>query len=159
MITAHIESFTERLEELKPLLPIHWEELALDKEKVPLDPQFDIYIAREAIGQVLFVALRERGELIGYFIGFVAPGLHYRTCLTLTMDIFYVCPAHRGSKGGVVLFEAVKQEAKRRGVQRWFVGDKEHAKVHAEALFAHMGFEKVETTFSLWLGGHDGAQK
>lgn len=151
MITAQVESFADRLHELKPLLPLHWAELALDKDKVPLDPQYDVYIAREERGEVLFVTLRDAGELVGYFIGFIAPGLHYKTCLTLTMDIFYVVPQHRGKSGGVALFEAVKKEAKRRRVQRWFVGNKEHSKVHAEALFLHLGFEKVETYYSLWL--------
>lgn len=152
MITAHLESFEERLPEMRPLFPLHWEELALNKDKVPLDPQYDIYIERERRGELLLMVLRDRGELIGYFIGFVAPGLHYKTCLTLTMDIFYVSPEHRGNGGGVVLFNAVKQEARRRGVQRWFVGNKEHSKVHAESLFLHMGFEKVETYYSMWLG-------
>jgi hypothetical protein len=33
------------------------------------------------------VALRERGELVGYFVGFVAPRLHYPRTLTFIMDI------------------------------------------------------------------------
>lgn len=152
MITAAVEGFTERLFELKPLLPIHWEELGLDNDKVPLDPQYDIYDTRERAGELLFVTLRESGVLIGYFIGFIAPGLHYKTCLTLHLDIFYVTPEHRGKNGGLVLFEFVKREAIRRGVQRWYVGNKEHAKVHATKLFLAMGFEHVESTYSMWLG-------
>ena len=150
MITTHIESFTERQEELKPLLPLHWEELALNKDKVPLDPQYDIYVERERRGELLFVTLREAGRLVGYFIGFIAPGLHYRSCLTCTMDIFYVHPEVRCRFAGVRLFKAVKAEVKRRGVQRWFVGSKVHA--DASRLFEALGFEKVETYYSMWLG-------
>lgn len=152
MITAYVERLSDVLEDLKPLFPIHWEELGLNRDKVPLDPQYAIYERRDEAGEVLFVALRKHGALIGYFVGFVAPGLHYKTCLTLTMDIFYVLPEHRGSRAGLILFEEVKREAKRRGVQRWFVGNKEHSKVHAEALFLLLGFEKVETYYSMWLG-------
>ena len=79
MLTVQVESFPELLEELKPLLPLHWEELALNKDKVPLDPQYDVYLQKDVNGQVLSIAARENGELIGYFIGFVAPGLHYKT--------------------------------------------------------------------------------
>ena len=118
MITAQLESFAERLDELKVLLPTHYLELALNQDKVPLDPQYDIYIQREKLGELMFIALRESGALIGYFIGFVAPGLHYKTCLTLTMDIMYVHPGKRKSGGGNVLIDFVKQEAIRRGVQR-----------------------------------------
>ena len=149
MITAQVESLTARLEEMKPLFPLHWEELALNRDKVPLDPQYDIYLARDARGEVLFVTLREFGELVGYFVGFVAPGLHYRTCLTLTMDIFYVRPDKRG-RCGVKLFRAVEQEAKRRGVQRMFVGSKCHK--DASWLFERLGYSEVERYYSKWMG-------
>jgi GNAT superfamily N-acetyltransferase len=150
MLTVQVESLTDRLEEMKPLFPQHWEELALNKDKVPLDPQYDIYLRRDAAGEVLFVTVREDGELVGYFVGFVAPGLHYRTCLTLTMDIFYVHPDHRGQAGGLKLFREVHREARRRGVQRAFYGSKNHK--DASRLFEAIGCEPVETYYSIWLG-------
>lgn len=150
MLTTQLESFTEVLPELKPLLPTHWEELALNKDKVKLDPQYNIYLARDAAGEVMFVTLRELGQLVGYFIGFVAPGLHYKTCLTLHGDIFYVWPANRGGGGGFVLFNFVKAEAKRRGVQRVFAGTKMHK--DCAWMFERMGWDECERTFTLWLG-------
>ena len=149
MITAQIESFTEMLEELKPLLPLHWEELGLNKDSVPLDPMFETYIAREAQGEVIFTTLRDDGELIGYFIGFITPGLHYRTCLTCIMDIFYVVQDKRGRKGGFTLFAEVKKELQRRGVQRWFVGEKLHKP--CDQFFNALGFEPVERIHSMML--------
>lgn len=150
MMTAQVESLTDVLEELKPLLPTHWEELALNKDKVPLDPQYDIYLARDACGEVLFVTLRDTGRLIGYFVGFIAPGLHYRTCLTLTMDIFYVWPQFRGRRAGFMLFAAVQKEATRRGALRMFAGSKLHK--DASWLFEQLGYEEVERYYSKWLG-------
>ena len=93
---------------------------------------------------------REAGKLVGYFVGFVAPGLHYETCLTLTMDIFYVHPDHRRGIGGLKLFRAVEKEAKRRGVQRMLVGSKCHA--DASTLFERLGYTEVERYYSMWLG-------
>lgn len=151
MITCHVESLTETLEELKPLFPAHFAELALNQDKAPLDPQYDIYLQRDARGEVLFVAVRKLGTLIGYFVGFVAPGLHYKTCLTLTMDIFFIAEEHRGSGVGYSLFKAVEAEAKRRGVQRMFVGSKLHK--DASWLFERLGYEEVERYYSVWLGG------
>lgn len=151
MITVHIESFEERLHELKSLLPAHYEELALNQDKVPLSPQYPIYIARERAGELLFVTLRDMGELVGYFIGFVAPGLHYSTCLTCTMDIFYVRKDLRTGRAGVNLFKFVERELRRRGVQRWFAGSKVHA--DASALFKYLKFERCEIYFTKWLGG------
>lgn len=151
MLTAHVENLTERLEDLKPFFPMHWEELALNQKQVPLDPQYDAYLAKDAAGEMMLVALRKDGAIVGYFVGFVAPGLHYKTCLTLTMDIFYVLPEHRGEGGGFVLFKAVEAEAKRRGVQRMFVGSKLHK--DASWLFEKLGYEEVERFYCLWMGG------
>lgn len=149
MITWGVEDFPTFLEEAKPLFPKHWEELALDKEKVPLDPQYEIYLERDRRGEVLLMAGRSAGELIGYFVGFVAPGLHYKTCLTLTMDIFWVHPEYRGRQG-VMLFKAVETEARRRGIQRMFVGSKLHK--DASWLFEKLRYTEVERYYSMWLG-------
>lgn len=150
MITWCLESLTERLPEMKPLFPEHWKELALDQEQVPLDPQYEIYLERDKRGEVMFLAGRCNGALIGYFVGFVAPGLHYRTCLTLTMDIFWVHPEYRGQSAGLKLFKAVEREAVRRGVQRMFVGSKCHK--DASWLFEHLGYREVERYYSKFLG-------
>ena len=150
MITTHVESFEENLEYLKPLLPIHYKELALNQDKVPLSPQFDKYVATEKQGGLIFVTLRKAGEMVGYFIGFIAPGLHYSTCLTCQMDIFYVLPEHRGSGTGFQLFKFVEQQLKKRGVQRLFVGSKLHK--DASWLFEKLNYTPVETYYSAWLG-------
>lgn len=150
MLTAQVEDFKPFLEEVKPLLQGHWEELALNKDKVPLDPQYEQYFKYDAEGKILVVTLREAGELIGYFVGLVAPGFHYKTCLTYTMDIFYVCPKARGNGGGQVMVKFLENELKRRGVQRMFMGTKCHK--DAGWMFEKLGYEKVEIYYSKWLG-------
>lgn len=150
MLTAAPEPFAPFLEEVKPMLPLHYEELALNKDAVPLDPQYDEYLRRDAKGMVMTIALRDSGELVGYFVGFIAPGLHYQTCLTLHLDIFWIRPDHRGKMGGVKLFKAVEVEATRRGVQRMFVGSKVH--MDASWLFERLGYSEVERTYSKMIG-------
>lgn len=149
MITAHCENLTEGLQELSTHFEQHYRELALNQDQVPLSPQYDIYLARDARGEVCYVALRDAGKLVGYFVGFVAPGLHYSTCLTCTLDIFWVHPDYRKGRSGIILFRAVEKELKRRGVKRWFVGSK--TKQPADSLFKYLGFEPVELYFSKWL--------
>ena len=159
MITAHVERLAQNLEELKPLFDPHWRELALNRDRVPLDPQYEVYLAREAQGQVLCVVLRERGKILAYFVGFIAPGLHYRTCLTLQMDIFWLHPDYRDAESLVTverdmlceqLFDAVEAEGRRRGVQRVFYGSKLHA--DAAALFEARKMVEVERYYSAWWG-------
>lgn len=150
LFSAQVEPFMVGVEELKPLLPGHWEELALNQDKTPLDPQWEAYAQREAAGQLLYVTLRQAGALKGYFIGFIAPGLHYRQCLTLTMDIYYTTPDVRGGTAGLRLMRAVMKEAKRRGVQRVFFGSKLHK--DSGRLFEALGLKPVETYYSSWIG-------
>lgn len=155
MITTQIESFEERLEELKPLLPEHWRELALFQDRMPLDPQYDAYIARERAGQLLFVTAREDGRLIGYWISFIAPGLHYKSTLTNQLDIYWVRPDHRGKHAGFALADLVKAESKRRGVKIWYAGSKNHKP--SEWFFERLGFERCEAYFVQWIGSEDDA--
>jgi GNAT superfamily N-acetyltransferase len=150
MITCHVESLEKCLDEWKLLIPMHYKELAQDQDKVPLAPQYHVYIERERAGSLLFVTLRDAGQLVGYFIGFIAPGLHYSTCLTCTMDIFYVRKDRRSGSAGVRMFRFVETELRRRGVQRWFMGSK--VKADASALFKRIGAAPVETYYSKWLG-------
>lgn len=150
MLTIAVEEVPDLIAEIQPLLPLHWEELALNRDKVPLDPQYDIYLRRAAAGETLAVTVRDAGELVGYFIGFIAPGLHYRTCLTLTMDIFYVKKDARNKFAGIKLFRAVEAEARRRGVQRMMVGSKLHK--DASVLFERLNYDPVETYYSKWIG-------
>jgi GNAT superfamily N-acetyltransferase len=150
LITFCAEPLTPTLPELQALFPLHWKELALDQDYVPLDPQYDIYLRRDAAGEVLFIAGRDAGRLVAYFVGFVAPGLHYRTCLTLTMDIFLVLPEYRKGSAGVRLFRTVEAEARRRGVNRMFMGSKLHK--DSSALFKRLGYEPVEIYHAKYLG-------
>ncbi len=150
MLTAQVEPWPAFIQEAQPLLPLHWEELALEQDKVPLAPQYDVYASRHAAGQVLVVTLRQDGVLKGYFIGFVAPGLHYKTCLTLTMDIFWTHPSIRKGFAGVKLFRLVEKEARRRGVQRMMFGSKLHKDV--SKLFEFLKMQAIEVYYSKWLG-------
>lgn len=151
MITAQVEKFIDNVLILRELFPLHYKELALDQDKVPLAPDWNAYIESEDAGRLIFMTLRQDGEMVGYFIGFIGSGLHYSTCLECKMDIFFIHPKARGEElPGLKLFRALEQELKRRGVQRWFVGSKMHAS--ADALFKRLGFKPIEVYHSKWLG-------
>src|SRR5690348_11565534 len=110
MITAQLETLGDCLEEMKILFPLHWDEIAIFKDKMPLEPQYEIYFRREAAGELVMPILRCDGKIIGYWPTFVAPGLHYGSTLTATTDILYVHPDHRGNGSGKLLFDCLKAE-------------------------------------------------
>lgn len=152
MITAQIEQLEPILEEIKPLLQPHYEELALDKEHVPLYPQYDEYIRRERLGNLVMATVRKDGVLAGYLIAFVAPGLHYKTCLTCHMDIIRIAEWARGGMTALKLMRCFMKETRRRGVNRWFMGKKIHAGIDIGRLYEAFGFRPVEVTYSLYEG-------
>ena len=152
MITFAIELFSEVYGELKPLLEEHYAEISTHKDHgVPLEPMEDVYRARQADGSLMMVIGREDGQIVSYFVCFVAPGLHYRSCLTCTPDIFFVAPEKRTGTLGMRMFRFVEKELVRRGVQRWSVGSK--VQHDASALFRYLKFEPVEMMYEKWLGG------
>lgn len=149
MITAQVEGFRENVGEIKDLIPAHYDKLSLHVGRFPLKPQWHVYFEREARGELLFVTLRKDGKMIGYWISFVSPGLHYETCLTAIMDIWFVHPEHIAGKSPILLMRTVERELSRRGVNLWFAGSKD--KNPCGPLFERMGFQRVETYYSKWL--------
>lgn len=150
MITAQVEALRDVLAEMRPLFPLHYADLSLHaKHGFELDPQYGVYLERERQGMVLCVTLRKDGRIIGYQVGFIAPGLHYQGCLTHSPDIFFIHPEHRGGSAALRLFRAYEKELRRRGVDLWFGGSKNHKSTGQ--LFESLGFEAVETIYAKWL--------
>ena len=154
MLTAQVEPYATALPELLPHYDLHWQEVALDQDKpeAALAPRFDFYAQRDAAGELVLVTLRETGALVGYFLCFVAYAPHYRDCLTAHMDIVFVHPRVRGRHGGMRLIRAMQRELKRRGVKRWFAGEKIGRSSGLGRMYEIAGFRPVETHYSMWLG-------
>lgn len=150
MITFMVEPFSSVYEELLPLLHEHYDEISLHKEHgFPLQPKVAAYQAREQDGSLMMIIGREAGKIVAYFVCFIAPGLHYETCLTCSPDIFFVQEDKRGGRAGIRMFQFTERELKRRGVKLWFVGSKNKHSV--TALFDYLEFEPVETIHAKWL--------
>lgn len=150
MLTAQIETLKEGLPELKHILPMHYGELSEHyRHGIPLCPQYQTYLVHEERGEILYITLRDKGRLEGYFVGFVTRCLHYQT-FTLTLDIIYVTPEARGQKGGVLLMKEISREFKRRGIKLWKMGLKEEHREHMEKLLLGFGFKPFERTYALW---------
>lgn len=150
MITAQIESYSKCIDELKPLYHAHWEELALHKDKVTLEPRYDIYETLNSDGSLLLATLRDDGELVGYFMGIVNYELHYASCKAMVVDIFRLLPCARGKWNAVKLFRVVEEGAKAMGVSRVYYGSK--ATRDASSLFKYLKCEKAEVIYTKWIG-------
>lgn len=156
MLSTHIECFMANKLELTYLFEEHYEEISVhQKHGIPLDPDWLKYSAKEQSGELLFIALRNRGRLVGYFSGFLATALHYKGILQLGLDLIYVHPSSRGEingqNGGAMLRDAAISEAKRRGVRLFTAGFKDFRSKHMRKLLLDGGFEPFETHYALWI--------
>lgn len=150
-ITYQTEALRDCLPEMQAfLLQAHWEELALEKDKIPLSPNYDEYLRLDDAHVLIVVTVRDAGVMIGYFLGFVAPHLHYSTCLTCTMDIFYIVKDYRQHGVGMGLFKYTEFVLKKMGVKKWVVGSKLHK--DATFLFEKLDFSPIETYHAKYLG-------
>lgn len=138
-VTFQREYCEEFIPEIIPILANHYDELAVNKEHVPLDPNFDGYREKELEGRLHIFTARLGRELIGYIIGFIDNNhLHYKSTVHYLNDIYYVKAEYRSNGVGARFFIAHEKELKTFGVERIVQFTKNH-KSH-QAMFEAMGY-------------------
>lgn len=90
-------------EGLEDMLAQHWEEVALDRDLIPLDPDWETMRRMERAGDFRVVSARRNGRLVGYAAFLVSRPLHYRTTLHALNDVIYIAPEERRGLTGVRL--------------------------------------------------------
>lgn len=122
MITYQVESYrTSRDDEL---IEMHYQEIAPDKDHIPLDPDWALYDALENSGNLVCFTARDDGKMIGYSVFILRYHLHYRTTKFAANDVIYVHPDYRkGTSVGRELIKRSMQELKEYGVTKvqWHV--------------------------------------
>lgn len=149
MATFAREILFEVVEDVQPLLALHYEELTLHKDRVKLDPMWERYAHLEASHRdalQIFTA-REEGVLVGYAAFFVQPHLHYRALFPAINDVIFVHPKHRGT-AGVRLIRFCERELKPHAQKIVF-----HVKPETPmaALLPRLGYALEEHNFGKFL--------
>jgi L-amino acid N-acyltransferase YncA len=148
-VTYMVERWRDVYLEMMPLWQGHWEEIAIHRDAIPLDPDVAEYQRLEDAGILSVVVGRHEGEVIGYYISFVKPHLHYRSTLHAFTDVYYVVPAFRKGRTGIRLIEAAMAEWKRRGVKKAFTATK--FALNMTPVFELLGWKSTENTLTVLL--------
>ena len=150
-IAFKVERLTDIIDELKPLLEQHWQEIAGYKDQFPLNPDYDKYRAMDSAGLVHAVTVREDGALIGYYISFVLRHLHYQDCLVAMNDILFIRKDRRHGMTGSRMIRFAEKMLKEIGVNRMIM----HVKVHHDfgRMLVKMGFTETEKNYEKLLNG------
>lgn len=152
-VVFSVEHWRNFQPELRPLLYAHWCEIARDHEAVPLDPDWDRYLAMADAGCLSAVTARlgPGGPLVGYHIAIVSGHLHYGSTLHGITDVYYLAPEHRKGFAGIRLFKAVDTELERIGVVKRITGTKVH--LDMGPLLQRLGYRLTEHVYTKILGG------
>jgi len=139
------EKLEDILEEMKPLLVKHWEELANYKDIRPLDVDYDKYVMLNRIGYIRVFTVRDEGKLIGYASFYISANLHYQTWNHAAVDVYYLDPDYRLTGLGIKMFEEIEAWLKSMNVKSAVVMDKVH---HShEKFFLKMGYLPIEQNY------------
>ena len=147
--TYQVESFSDVINEIKPLLHAHFDEIATNKELKPLDPDYDRYEALEDLNMLRIMTVRFSGTLIGYFVVFLIPHIHYQQTNMAMNDILYLAPEYRGGTVGYRLIKKSIEDLKEMDVDILTI----HMKVDYpfRELLTKFGFHKTEENWDLVL--------
>jgi hypothetical protein len=145
MTTIQVERWTTFYPDGKEIFPIHWEELALHREEIPLSIDEKKYEALDAQDILLILTARDQGALVGYFLWFLMPHGHYLSSGVMGLtDMYYVLPEYRHGTGAK-LFIASERELRNRGAIKAITSCKVHEN---HTLFLEcMGWELSDYTF------------
>ena len=110
--------FAELYPQMEPLLPLHWDEIALNKHLMVLKPQLEVYEANAANGRLLCIgAWNSEGALVGYSLTMVLPHPHYADLIVAQNDLLFLLPEHRKTGQGGALIVLTEHLAAVRGAR------------------------------------------
>ena len=136
--------------EIEPLLNSHWEEIALNKDNIKLNPDWDAYESLESEGKLKIFTARDDGHLVGYFVVIVGTNIHYKDHLFASNDIIYLSPKHRKGFTGIKLIKFAERCLKNDGVSVLTINTKVHQPF--DKLMDFLKFRKIERVYSKYLG-------
>lgn len=98
------EHFRRIAPELKRLWPQHYEEVAVNQDVVPLDPNWDFYYGADEAGILHILTARYNGHLAGYVFNLIGPHNHYWSTRFAITEMFWLHPRFRKGWEPVKLF-------------------------------------------------------
>lgn len=132
------------------LLKDHWEEIALNKSKIALNPDWDAYEDLEQAGKLKVFTARTDDKMIGYFVVIVGVNLHYKDHIFAVNDILYLDKDYRKGRTGLKLIKFAETCLKEDGVSVLNINTKVHKPF--DSLMEYMGFNLIERVYSKYIG-------
>ncbi len=144
-----LENLAKVRREIEPLLEEHWKEIALNKEIIKLNPEWEGYARLDGINALRIYTARKDDKLIGYFVVMVSKSLHYRDHLFANNDIIFLTKPARKGLAGVKLIKYAIDSLAAEGITKLHINTKAHQPF--DAILERLNFEEIERVYSLVL--------
>lgn len=142
-----VELWAQCVDEMRPLWPEHWSELALNQGTIELECDEEKYRMGEANGCLHIVTARQDGVLVGYYYGMLMHHLHYKSAgLMCYSDVYFLKPEYRKGINGIRFLTAIMESLKSKGVVKLYMSTKAHQD-HGE-IFEYLGMELSDRVFT-----------
>lgn len=145
------EFLSQVKDECKYLIQLHWDEIALHKDVIRLNPDWEAYQNLEDNHKLRVFTARDEGKLVGYFVVLVGTNLHYKDHLFANNDIIYLHGDYRKGFAGVRLIKFAEKCLKDDGVSVLTINTKVHQPF--DKLLDRLEFNEIERVYSKYLGG------
>jgi len=136
--------------ELHDLFDLHWREIALNQEKIALNPDWETYHALEDSGKLQVFTARQSGRLVGYVFTLQSRHLHYKDHIMAITDLIYLHPDFRRGWAASKLFRFVEKCLVADGVSMLTMGMKHHKPF--SVILERMGYSPHDVTYSKYIG-------
>ena len=147
MSVTYQQEFLESVEEeAKPLIKDHWEEIALNKGIIKLNPDWNAYHTLEDNGNLKVFTARSYGHLIGYFVVILRNHIHYKDHIFAANDILFLKKESRKGLVGAKLIKFAEGCLKEDGVSVLVVNTKCHKPF--DKLLKWLGYNHIENVYS-----------
>ena len=94
MVRFEEERYEDIIEEMKPLLADHHEEVDMYKDHIKLNPDYDLYQSMADAGALHILAARDGTVLVGYCVTFIQQNPHYKDHIYAVNDVVYLSLIH-----------------------------------------------------------------
>ena len=147
MIQFQVETWADLERDGSEIFKVHYDELALHKEAMPMGLDSACYADLEKKHCLLVVTARRNGKLVGYYMGIVIDHHPHNKDggKVSTTDFFYILPEHRRGGAGVKLLIAATEELRKCGVKKATISTK--LKFSNRELMESLGWEATDIVF------------
>ena len=133
------------------LLDLHYNEIALNQDKIKLNPDWDVYKELEQEGKLKIFTARDNDTLVGYFVVVVGVNMHYKDHTFACNDIIYLHKDYRKGFAGIKLIKFAKKCLTEDGVSVLAINTKVHQPF--DRVLERLGFNLIERVYSSYLQG------